>query len=444
MNFSPDIIVIGGGWAGFAAALEASSQGHSVTLVEKAPGATALSSGALDIADAYLSVSHFFLEEHLPIEKNMEELIRREKKHPYSLLVNNLGFGVFLDFLRGALQKTTQALPLAWMGDLEKNRLQITSFGNLKPTAMVQESMNDANVIAMNQAKLLIVGIRGYAPFQSQFIKDFLLQIQSEQPVPYIQFAGNLDVDVPGLEGRSSLSELEIAQKLDQEDSFIPFAQSLLSYLQGKVYSHVILPPVMGLLNTELIIRTLKRITGLKVAETLSAQGIIPGLRLRNAIHKACESRGIQIILGEVKNIMKDKTKLQALEIESNGNLIRMNAEAFVLASGKFIGGGIRSNQGLEESIFGIPLNVPFEVNSSLLTESNIFSSQEIWKTGIRTHPLFQPLFSDGINYFENVFAAGSILPGYDYIHGRCGGGVAITTGAYAGKNASAWIKRAL
>ncbi|GEM_PF-1591536 len=443
MIFSADILIIGGGWAGFAAAIEATSQGHTVILVEKAPGATLLSSGAIDIADSSLSSHYFFFEEHLPIEKNLEELIRRENKHPYTVLAKHFGFGALLDFIRDAIHHTTHALSLHWAGDLERNRLQITNFGNLKPTALVQESMADANVLSMNQAKVLVVGIRGFAPFSSRFIEDYLLEIQAEQPIPYIQFAGNLNLDIPGLEGRSSLSALEIALKLDQEEIFVPFAQSLLSYLQGKVYTHVILPPVMGLVNTELIIRTLKRITGLKVAETLAAQINIPGLRLQNAIHQACESKGIQIVSGEVKNMMSHQAKLYGLELESNEKLIRLNAKSFILASGKFIGGGIQAKEGFKEKILGAPLNILPHISPSLLTSSDIFAPQEIWKIGLHTDELFHPSLPGGVGFYENVFAAGSVLPGYDYIHGRCGGGFAIATGAFAGRNAALWLSQA-
>ncbi len=444
MNFSADILVIGSGWAGFAAAMEAVKQGHTVIMVEKAPGATALSSGAIDVADLQHSPSRFLLEKHLPIEEKLQEIIHHELDHPYAILSRQMGMGSFFEFLRESIFQTTQNLAGRWLGDLKKNRLQISGFGNVKATALVPENMQDANLLAMNQAKLLVVGIRGFATYQSKFIKDFLLDFQSEQPVPYIQFAGNLDLEVPGLEGRSSLIDFEIAQRLDEEAGFVPFAQALLSYLQGKVYTHLIFPPLLGVVNTELILKTLKRITGLNVAETLGSPITIPGIRLKNAMRQACEAKGVQVLRGEVKSVLQQNGYVQALELESNRNIVRLNAKAFVLASGKYLGGGIQSDQTARESIFNAELNIPRDKKTTLYAQSDVLDKQMLWKIGLRTGDLFQPFPKDSLESFQNLFAAGSVLGGYDYIHGRCGAGVAICTGVLAGRNAVAWIKQSL
>lgn len=442
MNFSADILVIGSGWAGFAAAMEALRRGHTVIMADKGPGASILSSGAIDVADAQRSGSAFSLEGHLPIEENLQEIIHYEPEHPYALLARQMGMGAFFDFLRESILETTRSLPLGWAGDLEKNRLQISGFGNLKTTALVPASMEDANVIAMNQAKLLVVGIRGFAPFQSRFIRDFLLDFQAAQPVPYLQFAGCLDLEIPGFEGKASLSDFEIAQSLDQENSFVPFAQNLLSYLQGKVYTHVLLPPVMGILNTELILRTLKRITGLKIAETLGSPINIPGIRLRNAIRHACESQGVQMLSGEARAVIQQEGQVHALELESNRSIIRLEAKAFILASGKYLGGGIRADAGLREPIFNSDLNVSADARPSSLTNRDAMGGQTLWRAGLRPSSLFQPFSMGEALPYKNVFAAGSVLGGYDYIHGRCGAGVAISTGVLAARNASYCITR--
>lgn len=441
MNFSADILVIGSGWAGYAAAMEAVKQGQTVIMVEKGPGASALSSGAIDVADLQHSPAGFLLEKHLPIEEKLQEIIYHEFDHPYSLLSRQMGMGSFFEFLRESIFQTTQSLPWRWAGDLEKNRLQITGFGNVKATALVPENMEAGNLLAMNQAKLLVVGIRGFGIYQSKFIKDFLLDFQSEQPVPYIQFAGNLDLEVPGLEERSSLLDFEIAQRLDEEAGFVPFAQALLSYLQGKVYTHVIFPPVLGVVNTELIIKTLKRITGLNVAETLGSPITIPGIRLKNAMTQSCEAKGVQVLRGEVKSVLQQNGHIQALELESNRNIIRLDAKAFVLASGKYLGGGIKSEGSARESIFNAELNIPPDTKTNVYTKSDVLEKQMLWKVGLKTTDMFQAFSKGGVEVFQNLFAAGSVLGGYDYIHGRCGAGVAICTGFLAGRNASTWIK---
>jgi glycerol-3-phosphate dehydrogenase subunit B len=51
-----DVLVVGGGLAGALAALSARAAGARVALVRRGPGATALSSGALSVADDPLSL----------------------------------------------------------------------------------------------------------------------------------------------------------------------------------------------------------------------------------------------------------------------------------------------------------------------------------------------------------------------------------------------------
>src|SRR3989442_13802673 len=62
------VVVIGGGIAGYCAALGARREGGEVTVIAKAPGATALYAGAMEIVD------------------DLEALLKNEPHHPFSRL----------------------------------------------------------------------------------------------------------------------------------------------------------------------------------------------------------------------------------------------------------------------------------------------------------------------------------------------------------------------
>src|SRR5439155_22046292 len=70
-----DVLVIGGGMAGAAAALAARQRGASVLLVARGPGASALSSGAADIAAV----------DDLPVSEAAHALAAKPG-HPYARL----------------------------------------------------------------------------------------------------------------------------------------------------------------------------------------------------------------------------------------------------------------------------------------------------------------------------------------------------------------------
>jgi glycerol-3-phosphate dehydrogenase subunit B len=443
MDLSTDIVVIGGGLAGLSAALEARARGLRVLVIQKGPGATSLSSGALDLADSPLRVPGEAWGGHLSIESNLNEILRRFSHHPYALLNRRIGDGALADLLRTKVRRLLEALPLGFQGDLESNRLQITPFGTIKATAVVQGSMADADVLSMNQAKILVVGIRGFPSFNARFLKEALLEAQGAQPVPWIQFVGHTDVEINGLEGRSSLTPFEVASRLDREECFVRFGQSILSYIQGKVYTHLLLPPVMGIVNHEPIILALRKITGLRAAETLATVPSIPGYRLDQAIHHVFQEREVERIDGTVVGYDAGSAGLKSLRLHAGNHRARVEAKAFVLASGKFIGGGVGRHQRFREPIFNLPLyeegKDPIENRPmTRMTRPEISAPQPVFRTGIRTNDFLQPLDSKGDAAFPNLFAAGSILRGYDFIRDRTGSGVAILTGASAGENAGA------
>jgi glycerol-3-phosphate dehydrogenase subunit B len=444
MDLSADIVVIGGGLAGFTAALEAHIRGRKVIVIQKGAGVTHLSSGAIDLADSPLRTPHDAYEEHRSIERGIDEIIRREPDHPYTLLSRRLGNAGFLDFLRRGVRQVMAVLPLGWVGNLETNQLQITNFGILKPTALVQGSMAEGDILSMNQAKILVVGIRGFVPFNSRFIKDSLFEIQASQPVPRLQFVGHLEIDVHGLEGKSSLSALEIAVRLDREETFVRFGQSLLAYIQGKVYTHLILPPVMGIINQEPILLALRKITGLQVAETLATPMSIPGYRLAQAIRHFLETKQIDLIEGQVVGYDGEHRLVKSIRVHAGARRLKIKAKSFVLATGKYIGGGITRHQEFREPIFNFPVYAGQHsvTNQSVfqLTHSSISRSQPLFRSGLKTNELLQPFDQNGNPLFENLFAAGSILGGYDCIHDGTREGVAIATGSYAGQMAGSLV----
>ncbi len=62
------VVVIGGGIAGYSAALGARREGAEVTVVSKAPGATALYAGAMEVVD------------------DLEAVLKTQPHHPFTRL----------------------------------------------------------------------------------------------------------------------------------------------------------------------------------------------------------------------------------------------------------------------------------------------------------------------------------------------------------------------
>ena len=136
------VVVVGGGMAGYSAALAARREGADVTVVAKAPGATALYAGGMEIVD------------------DLESLLTSDARHPFSLLG--------LDFVRLSTELDTaiQALQLA----LEKDGLKLEGswrmrgmyadiHGLARPASIVPATVAGGELRALAGRRVAVVGV---------------------------------------------------------------------------------------------------------------------------------------------------------------------------------------------------------------------------------------------------------------------------------------------
>ena len=130
---------------------------------------------------------------------------------------------------------------------------------------------------------------------------------------------------------------------------------------------------------------------------------------------------------------------LQGFSLGEAKNSPTYRAKAFVLATGKFVGGGLDSEQGrIFETLLDLPLlhsrSRKEWFNLRLLTTEgqpfNVF--------GVEVDENLQPTDPGGQVVFSNLFAAGGIIAHADSMSEKSGGGIAISTGSLAGKLAAA------
>src|SRR5439155_20541520 len=113
--------------------------------------------------------------------------------------------------------------------------------------------------------------------------------------------------------------------------------------------------------------------------------------------------------------------------------------DAFVLASGRHIGGGLRAGRASTEPLLGLGMFYQGQPASSLGTRLHhlkYLDAAEEMRVGLMTDRRLHPLDEEGSAPYNNLYAAGAVLGGYDYA-GPCGFGVPILTGWLAGKYAA-------
>ena len=390
-----EVLVIGGGMAGTAAALAARSAGASVLLVSRGPGATALSSGAADVAAAG----------DAPLLEAARTVARRPG-HPYALLAD----------LDGALREGLLLLrALGYAGPGERNLWLLSPLGCPKPAALAQPFIAAGDLRALSRdARPAVVALAGAQAIEARLQQAGLRRLfpqAPERPLAADFYTQRTDAlrGVP-----------EMAADLDARRERL--ADALRRAVRNSGATHLLLP-TMGLEPEPID-------AGVPVFELLGAPPSVPGLRLQRQLVKALQATGVELRLGEI-------TPADVPE-----------AGAMVLATGRFIGGGIRSGATLTETVFALPAYAGERRSLPALPGEELFAVKAAGRhagfaAGLRIGPDLRALDAHGRPAFFKaapLFAAGAVVGGYDQSRDEGGLGAAAILGAAAGHNAAAAV----
>jgi glycerol-3-phosphate dehydrogenase subunit B len=167
----------------------------------------------------------------------------------------------------------------------------------------------------------------------------------------------------------------------------------------------------------------------------------IHGLRMQKALDRALATSRVRLVPARVTGAEIAGRRIVALEGEGDAGPVKIRAERFVLATGRFAGGGLVGRGTVREAIFGLPVfhrarPVGDRAVFSLL-RPGYFTRQPVFDAGIRVDADLRPLDADGGAAYENLLAAGTILGGYDLALDGTGPGVNLLTGFAAGEHAA-------
>jgi glycerol-3-phosphate dehydrogenase subunit B len=164
----------------------------------------------------------------------------------------------------------------------------------------------------------------------------------------------------------------------------------------------------------------------------------MPGRRLFNVLKDYFRKKGGVIYWSwPVSGVEKTKNIVEAVITPSNGRPQSLNAKAFILASGSFVGGGLHAQRNtIVENIFNLPVFVPGKRDDWF--DSDYFSlNHGIGKAGIIADFSFRPKEAS----WENVFVCGGILAHTEVLKNGCGHGLALATGHAAAAACLEYIK---
>lgn len=440
-----DVVVIGGGIAGAAAALAARRHGRSVALVRRSWGNTALASGTLDLAPDPLAAPGLPLGERRSVLDCVRAGARLWPGHPWTVLAERPG-----DFAAALVAAREESGGRLAFGALaEENHCLLTPLATLKLTAGGVDDVLEGDLRRGGVAG--VVGFRCHPAWDAALLARALREVAGLAGVRC--GARAVACDFLDRVEDFALRPHQLAARIAADPERL--AASIRRALPAGV-ERLLLPPLLGTDDPRPVLAHLEEALGLPCAE-LPAAGTapVPGLRLQRLLEARLEAAGVELWLGEAhaEDGAPDALQVHAPtppildpSVFDEGRArarpepppsFPVRAGAVVLATGRFVGGGIRRDERLREAVFDLPVTDGGGGRWAAGTLGDFAGEQELFRSGVRIDAQLRPLDRDGRPRGASLFACGSVVGGSDPARDGAGHGLSWCTGWLAGEAAA-------
>ena len=393
--------------AGAVAAVTAAKAGLDTTLIRRGSGATALSSGAVDLAGAV----------------NWMRYIQRTDEASQHALE-----AAVADFL--ALMEDAG---YPYSGSSYQSLVLINTLGTAKRTQLAPATCAAGNLADLDRARILFVGVHGYPDYNAPFLSQSVAFLSQNGLVDAHIKADAVVIPFPRTKHTANLDSFELARLMDLPGVPAEVAQQVARQTDLSQYTHVALPPILGLDKPVAALEMLQERMGVPCLEILAVPPSVPGYRLKRALDRAMARHGVDVIHACVEDFTAADGHIHHIRAVQKDTTFLLEPHTVILATGKFLGGGIEWSDRLREPIFDLPVFVdgayfPTPNMPDLLTD-RFTSEQRIFTAGLKVDHLLRPLSPDGHVVFANLLAAGGVLTGYNYLQDGSGLGVPLVSG---------------
>ena len=425
-----DLLVIGGGAAGTVAVLKAVSASKRVALVRKGYGALALCPGVIHLPQGVRPES----SPRHPHRRHYPQWVQRRGDDPgrlWSSVQNSI------TVWKNALESEGFLLEGALEGNGGENLSLMNEVGNVQTPALALQSLSRGDLSQWKGRRVVLVNLEGVHHFPLERIREGILR----------NFGGlrEVDLEIRSLRFREwgpfgGVPMEVVSRGMDGIDLAMKLAQKVRDLLRRERWDRVGFPPVLGGERHVEVYRLIQETVESPCFEWLPLSSGLIGLRWQKAIDRILEKKKIERIEARAVQPVFHKQRLSGVYVETSQGRSVLEARNFILATGKFFGGGVPSFPPWRESIFGAPLYLKSELmdRHSAYAYLNPVSlkPQSILGCGIRVDEQMRPLNEQGEPLFENLYAAGSLLGGDDDTGG--GMGYALASGYTAVEEAFA------
>jgi glycerol-3-phosphate dehydrogenase subunit B len=419
-----DVVVVGAGVAGCAAALAARQAGARVRVLEAGAGATALAGGAWDVAPMPLGAAGATFT----LSDAVRSVAQARPGHPYARLADPVQ--AVQEAHRAVLPRLGGYRPFDLDG---RGVLLATDLGLWRRAATAQTEVLDLTRLAT--APLAVAEPGGYPGWDATFLAASLAETGAG--AVHVAEASVLSAEVDAVRHPH-----ELAAHGDREE----FQAQLGAALRASAGDAraVLLPPMLGLV-TDGVAEAVQRVAGRPVGEVVGALAGPQGLRLARRIHAALTAAGVEMHPSPVEHI-EPRGAVLRVALEDDGTV---EAPAVVLATGKHVGGGLLVEGGVvREPLANLPVQPPQRVGRMPSSSAgpdpteqfgtNWWHGGDGFSLGVAYDERLRGLDGTGQPLHPGLFVAGALLTGVDPARDGTGLGCCCTTGHLAGTHAAA------
>lgn len=403
-----DLTIIGAGMTGMAAALFARNRKMSTVLVGQ-HSAMNFASGIMDLMGV-----HPQGRQHDDPWKAIDQVRRDLPDHPLSKIKNSR--------IEGSLQELSDFLKdkLTYQRSRGKNVTILTSIGTLKKTHMIPQTMWNCVHALEQKAPTLIIDFFGMKLFSARQIATSL-----EHQWPGIR---SKTVEFPRSELLEELHPEHVARSLDLSTNRIELADRIRPLVGDAQY--IGLPALVGMYRSAEAVAELERCLELPIFEIPTPPVSVPGIRLQEAMFNGLGAdKDFHSLSTMATEVIEVPGKGFVTTVKGNNGNQTIASKAILLATGRFLGKGlVAGRMGIKETLMNLPVEQPESRQDWHRTSLFDPRGHPVNRAGIKIDSEFRPLNTLGEPAMDNLYAAGSILAGSDWMRMKCGSGVAVAT----------------
>jgi glycerol-3-phosphate dehydrogenase subunit B len=399
-----DVIVLGAGPSGLAAAVALAGTGREVRVIARGNGFTHWATGAVDVLARAGGQR---------VERPLDGIGSLPERHPYRVLGEDTvrqGIDAFTAFASEA--------GLAYEGGLDANRRQVTALGTFRSTALLP-----ATAARPVEGRVVTVGFEGFRDFAPELCARGL----RERGVD----ASARTVELPGWDHELHFTSVDLARAIDDQGFRARLAEKVERIVGGADVA--VLPAVLGVATGQQAWADLERRIGIPIVEAALVPPSVPGMRLWVAWAAKLRSLGVRLQLGfPALGVETQAGRVSAVMTEGAARPIRNRCNELVLATGGIPGRGIESGRDgqLSEVVAGLPV-ASFDSRVAFFAD-RFLDDHPLAAAGVAVDDELRPLTAGGDLALAGVRCIGGLLADHDPIAEGSREGVAFATATRA------------